>query len=395
MPAQWVQTSNGIAPDQTVFSLEKSSNFLYAGVAFANAGIGDGVYRSSDNGASWTILPLAPGNNGLETYEVEAKGSTIFIGTDYFIWKSTNSGNTWQVPTGWTNAINHIETNGNIIYGAAGKWLYVSFDGGQNYEQRFSNTDSSGFTDLLFYNGYLYASVRNGFSSGSVIRTADHGQSWDVLFTVNDTMNTIINEIQSLAIQGDNIYAGSLLSGVYASHDLGLNWHQTGLTQSFGGINAITTNGTDVIAGTLNGVFLSQDSGATWVGVNNGFAPFPPDANALCIHNGYLFLGSIFSTVWRCDLNSLYAMDIDEMQAQGIELYPNPANDQLYISSDVPMGEPYDVSLYCLMGVPVLSTTLSDLTYPLDLSGIKPGVYVAEINTQKGILRKKIIVNAH
>jgi len=71
------------------------------------------------------------------------------------------------------------------------------------------------------------------------------------------------NYVLSLAISGNNIFAGTVDSGVYISTDNGTNWTQTSLNHKM--IYSIAVNGNTVFAGTnFNGIYKSTNNGTTW-----------------------------------------------------------------------------------------------------------------------------------
>ena len=78
------------------------------------------------------------------------------------------------------------------------------------------------------------------------------------------------------ALMGTNLFAGTGYSvglgpgGVYRSTDLGTNWTVVGYGSIEPYITALAVSGTKLFAGTGNGVFLSTDSGETWMMVDNG-----------------------------------------------------------------------------------------------------------------------------
>jgi hypothetical protein len=78
-------------------------------------------------------------------------------------------------------------------------------------------------------------------------------------------------EVHCLAINGDNIFAGTDGSGVVLSTNNGSSWSVviTGLTSPY--IYGLASAGTNTFAGSYNfGVFLSTNSGGNWSAVNNG-----------------------------------------------------------------------------------------------------------------------------
>src|SRR5664280_2625467 len=83
--AQWVQTN--ISNSGYVNSLTVSGNNIFAGTD-------NGVYLSTNSGASWAQV-----NNGLPLYKpiysLDVIGNNIFAGTFGGIYLSTNNGTNW------------------------------------------------------------------------------------------------------------------------------------------------------------------------------------------------------------------------------------------------------------------------------------------------------------
>jgi len=118
----------------SIWSLAINSN----GTIFAGtAGCGTGVYRSTDNGDSWTLV-----NTGLTSTDVAAlaiNGSTIFAGTHSIMgqgggmFRSTDNGDTWTEQNNHLTAldVNSVAINflGHIFAGAAGGVFRSTNDG--------------------------------------------------------------------------------------------------------------------------------------------------------------------------------------------------------------------------------------------------------------------------
>ncbi|MCL5738691.1 MAG: hypothetical protein M1303_08670, partial [Bacteroidetes bacterium] len=92
--AQWVQTNGPYGAGRYVNALAISDTDLFAGTEDG------GVFRSMNNGASWTAS-----NNGLRATSVNAfvvSGTNLFAGTDSGVFLSTNNGTSWiAVNTGF------------------------------------------------------------------------------------------------------------------------------------------------------------------------------------------------------------------------------------------------------------------------------------------------------
>lgn len=68
--------------------------------------------------------------------------------------------------------------------------------------------------------------------------------------------------IYSVVANGNTLFAGTPLNGVFQSIDYGANWTQTSLNT---GICCLEVNGSNIFAGTINsGVFISTNNGINW-----------------------------------------------------------------------------------------------------------------------------------
>jgi len=75
----------------------------------------------------------------------------------------------------------------------------------------------------------------------------------------------------SLAISGDNIFAGTLSGGVFRSTNNGTNWTEINNGITIKQVWAIAALGNSIFAGTTNGgLFKSIDNGNTWIISNTG-----------------------------------------------------------------------------------------------------------------------------
>jgi len=106
-----------------------------------------------------------------------------------------------------------------------------------------------------------------GTYDGGVFLSSDKGASW-----VAKNIGLKNYSISSLAISGSNVFAGTA-NGVYISTNNGDSW-----TSAYSGLPAnsyvksLAVSGINIFAGTYSGVYLSNDNGSSWTAVNNGLA---------------------------------------------------------------------------------------------------------------------------
>jgi len=146
---------------------------VYASASGTDGG-GAAIYRSTNDGASWTLknFGVIAAASGLAVDPANA--GTVYARTSNGIYKSTNSGDSWAlVDSGSTYSLAIDPANGNVIAGTA-TGVRRSTNGGSSW------TDVSlGLTisALAFQDstGIVYAAGR---LEGGVFRSVDGGANW-------------------------------------------------------------------------------------------------------------------------------------------------------------------------------------------------------------------------
>src|SRR5438105_282956 len=100
--AQWQQTTLN---NKTILSMTANSTAVFAG------SYTDGVYRSTDDGATW--IQVNTGLNDLAIWGMGVSGDTIYAGTTHGAFRSVDNGDHW---TDISNGLAGIYAIYNFIF---------------------------------------------------------------------------------------------------------------------------------------------------------------------------------------------------------------------------------------------------------------------------------------
>jgi hypothetical protein len=298
-----------------VQSFAKSGENIFAGVrSFTTPA---GVFLTSNNGRNWSHTAL----NNQPVYSLAISGNIIFAGTwSNGVYQSTNNGQNWTQTALNDHLVYSLAVNGNYIFAGTGVGVYVSTNNGQNW----SITSLNISTIALEFSGNIPEDseqvIYAGTLSNGLYLSTNSGQSW-----VQTALNN--HSIHSLAINGNNIFAGTF-DGLYYSTNSGQNWIQSGLINL--DIWALELSGNNIFAGTwTDGVYHSSNNGQNWIQINQGFNGTPSVISFLITSN-CIFAGTYNNSIWRRSLSELIGIknistEIPSEFSLG-QNYPNPFN---------------------------------------------------------------------
>ena len=319
LPAQWVATPLG----GTVSCFAVSGSNLFAGTS-------NGVYLSTDNGATWThaanLPPRTPDclgvlgtilfygsesvyrttDNGATWSKAEnglpsdpwvkafaVHGTSIFVALDGSypaniagVYVSTDSGASWtEADEGMTNKENLRSlgvSDTNLFAGTYGGGVFLSTNNGNNWAAINSGLTDTDVTCLAVAGTELFA----GTDYSGVFRLSDINGSWTASSGLPDNFF-----LGCLAVSGSNLFAGAGGAGVFLSTDSGTSWTSSSTGLMDFDVSALAANGTNILAGCVHlGAFCSTNKGASWTAANNGLTAM--NVNALAVSDGNLIAGT-------------------------------------------------------------------------------------------------------
>jgi photosystem II stability/assembly factor-like uncharacterized protein len=362
--SQWIK-SNG--PNvQYIYSLLLYGNSLYAATA-------DGMYATTNNGFIWV-----PKNNGINItynalYCLMAAGSKIFCGSDSGVYVSTNNGDLWSrknngLPQGPARTVKaFLLYNSTNIYAATGSGVYLSTDYGESWIPRNTGIENAPMYSFTVKDNKIYSG-----SDRKVYGSSDAGLSW---VSLGIGFPPTHSSALSLAAMGSNLIAGMCCGiGAYLSTNDGARWEKINNMTA----NALITHGNRIIAGAIEGVLVSSDSGITWTEYNQGFQFLTTTALA---YNAAKIFAGVELYVWYRPVGEIIAVNNISTEIPSSyslsQNYPNPFNPTTKIKFDV--GPPLN-PLLAKEGTVVLKIydVLGREVTTLVNKELKPGIYEAE-----------------
>jgi hypothetical protein len=227
-------------------------------------------------------------------------------------------------------------------------------------------------------------------------RSTNNGDNWQL------TTFPLIS-VNSIAINGNIVYAGTQNNGVYISTNSGESWSQTSLTGQ--SVSSIVLAGDYVIAGsTAAGIFISYDNGASWVQKNEGLPNL--GAGPLFVSGDYIYSGISGRGIWKRPLSEILALHHISSEIPGeyrlFQNYPNPFNPVTKIRFDIPSTGSDDdghvlLSIFDISGR-VVSTIVNQQLQPgsyeaeWDASQFASGIYFYRLTTNHYASSKKMVL---
>ena len=243
-----------------VYALMLKNNKIYAGTS-------NGVYISSDNGDTWDSL-----NTGIKNIQINTlvgDDSNLFAGARNDIFISSNDGVNWEniKKFTWSEPVYTLLTVKNKLYAGTGEGVYITGSNGKNWIKLDSSYMNVGVTSLLLKDSILYAGTENSSffvtPGKGVLASTDWGISWKL----KTAGLTAVSQIRAFADFGDKLVCGSYGDGILISTDDGNSWVESDQTPDRY-VGGFATDGSKIMYGSPNGMYISYDSCTSWKGIN-------------------------------------------------------------------------------------------------------------------------------
>lgn len=322
--ANWVQMNNGLG-EYSVLSMASSGQTLFAGT------FNNGTFISNDDGQSW--LPSTNGIGYYEAYQMLVVGANVYAACGGGVYRTSDQGRSWtELKRGSSSLLNSrsLAVVGSTIFaGTRSQGLYrltssdvwVLADSGLPREDIFAMTGKD---------QYLLA----GFFGPGIYRSGNLGQTWAAV-----NQGFIDSNVSGFATLGANVFASVRENGVYVTNDNGQNWRAMNKGITCLDAQALTVHGLALFVGTDCGVFRSTDQGANWsyLGLDEvNFTSFVSLGTTL--FTGNVGSGVHFTTnngqSWTEANNGLTDKSVQALVVSGNRLLAGTRSGGIFISGD-------------------------------------------------------------
>ena len=305
----WSTNVIGIPDSIPVSAIVDTKGILFASVGDpqdAARTIGGGIYKSKDDGLTWTKSDDGISDN-TKVSDIALIENTLLVSTGYpinigdrGIFKSTDLGQTWK-STGLNDSqlrLLRTTSNGQLIAGSNVSSIFISNNKGNSWSQAGKGIENWSVFQVLENNNFLFASGESGIwraakpvsewkqikkelgslvklsngnilmaENGVILRSENNGDTWESISELKSEM------IFLYAIDASLLIACAQGDGVFYSTNNGKDWLKYNLAEFEKSRfrTAIKTSNETLLIGATGGTLRSTDQGKTWEKVDNEF----------------------------------------------------------------------------------------------------------------------------
>lgn len=375
-----VQLFNTGITSSTISELVVDGNKIYA------VALNGGVFSSDDFGSNWKLL-------GFENFHFFSAAKdphgSFYVGTvGLGLFRKRNTNSVWEkVDNGlpersWIKKI--LVVSDSLILTGGPQGIYRTTNQAKNWILSFDNT------------GYAMISTQSGkIILGSVDKyyfSSNGGNTWK-------NAETNIGTIRCFAIDSkNNIYAGTLWSGISKSSDDGISWNKV-LDKVWYTTSIAIDSEDNVYACTQDGIYQSRDGGKNWFLYPSNIFLTSPTCLAIDSEN-HLIIGTQGSGVYR-SVNKITSIDDFTLSVPFTfslsQNYPNPFNPSTTIKFSIHNSQFATLKVYDMLGREAAALVNEEKTpgnYEVKFNGsnLSSGVYFYRLQSGSFSETKKFVL---
>jgi hypothetical protein len=321
-------------------------------------------------------------------YGVGVNGTNLFAGggDGGGLFRSTDGGASWTAINQAWNTSNLTVCGTNLIVGNTG--IYLSSDNGTSWTLVFVlPTGPHGSQNVVSSFAVSRTSILAGYNGGLALST-NSGATWTAL-NIGPYIGP--RSITAAAFIGTKLFAAptrdvgySNYDGVFLSDDNGASWNRVSSGLPDLDITSLAASGTNLFAGTDGGVFRTTDNGANWTAADSGLTyPYVvsiavSDTNLFAgTYGGGVFLSNNEGTSWRGVNSGLTNAIVLSLAGGGTNLLAGTFKGSAYLSTNngtswaevFPGTKTLEVTSFAVIGTTLYAGTYINGVYVSTNSG--------------------------
>jgi photosystem II stability/assembly factor-like uncharacterized protein len=293
-----------------------------------------GFFISRDYGSSWNRIESFPLFNHIPDFFIIKKNFLMYSCKNYnYIFRTDDSLTSFN-QIGYFGTLidtfcHSFEIIGDKIFAGGDFGVLMSSDSGKTWVKCNDGLNGN-IVSLISKDNLLFAGTDNGY----VFKSTNMGGSWKIL-----NFGLKCSRINCLALNDNKIYAGTNGDGIFISSDDGTNWHslKPGLENPY--INTLTFTGNVPIAGTSGSGVFSYN--LKWNSINQGLSA--TEITSFVELDGNIFVsekgGGIYVTAdgginWSSVNSGLTCTDVRALAVKGNKLFAGTYGGGIYVSEN-------------------------------------------------------------
>ncbi|HYM49075.1 MAG TPA: hypothetical protein VET65_00745 [Candidatus Limnocylindrales bacterium] len=314
---------------------------------------GRGVLRSSDSGATWSPVLTADSAAWVVHFDPQ-QPTVVYAGTPtQGLWRSADEGKSWvRAGQGLDPDVRAIDVAPGLVLAGTAHGVYYSTDAAASWHSLGLATLAIAAVAVIQDGSTttLFAGADNGTAGGYLQTSTGLSGAWSIVhgnFPADATLATIAVGPAPSGSTGHSIFAGTS-QGLYRSDDTGASWNPVaGLPQA--DVNAVSINpwsGDQIYVGSdgdqgQGGVFRSLDHGSTWTPLAGTGFPHRPRVTALALQPGPALL--VLADTWNPTTNEIGLYRIPDTAA-ATSASSNPVTSPTARATALPTPQPRTAS---------------------------------------------------
>ncbi|MBK9284197.1 MAG: T9SS type A sorting domain-containing protein [Sphingobacteriaceae bacterium] len=320
-------------------------------------------------------------------------GDLVVTGSQSFtvpvVYRSTDNGTTWTQSTATITGFNQ-----NIIQDAAANVYVYNYAAGSPIVK---STD----------NGATFANVSGTFAvkglavTGNTLFACGTNGGWNIWKSTDGAVTWSLMPNNASQGNQNNIYAtpnGNVYFSDYKSTDGGNTWVQMTAPPSGSGVYMVDRLNNIYVKDEPTNLFKSSDAGATYTNVVTGlnWSPTISAQRKIATNDGKLYFSTIGAPNYSLYVHQTGTINaVSEISAQSnqLDVFPVPANDQFNLV--IENGSISQISIFDQNGKAVYSNNLVNQNeVTVSTENFANGIYLVKIQNSEGfVLTKKIVIS--